>query len=173
MVQAILVTGRPGVGKTTLVRAVAARLPDRAGGFYTSELREQGERLGFELVTLDGRRGLMASAARRGGPRVGKYGVDLGVIETLGVGALRDAMAASELVVVDEIGKMELLSPAFVATLRELFTGPYHVLGSIMEKPHPVADEIKRLPGVKVLEVTAANRDALVEEILREVAPRS
>lgn len=166
MAIAVLITGRPGSGKTTLIQRVIERLPGRAAGFYTRELRKGGERTGFELVTLEGERGLLASVERRGGPRVGKYGVDLAVLDGVGVPALRRAMREADHIVVDEIGKMELLSPAFVAAVREILAGPYRLLGAIMQKPHPVADEIKQMAGVQVLEVTPANRDRLVEEVV-------
>ena len=166
MTAAVLLTGRPGVGKTTLIQKVVARLPGRAGGFYTRELRQDGARVGFELVTLAGEHGVLAHVGKAGGPRIGKYGVDLGVMDRLGVPVLRRAAERGDLVVVDEIGPMELLSPAFVATVRELLTGPYRLLGSITARPHPVADELKKLPGVRLLEVTHANRDRLADEIL-------
>jgi nucleoside-triphosphatase len=162
---AVLITGRPGVGKTTIIERIVARLPGRAGGFYTRELREGGKRVGFELVTLSGERGVLARVGRRGGPRVAQYGVDVGTVERLGVPALRRAAREADYVVVDEIGRMELLSAAFAATMRELVGGPYRLLGSIMQRPHPVADELKRMPGVHLIEMTVADRSsaALVE----------
>ena len=165
---AVLLTGRPGVGKTTLIHRVAAHLPAPVGGFYTHELREDGTRVGFELVTLAGQRGVLAHVSWRRGPHVGRYGVDLRVMEELGVPALQQAAAAGGYVVVDEIGRMELLSAGFVSTMWELLRGPYRLLGTIMSRPHPVADQFKRLPGVWVIEVTAANREsqALVDRIL-------
>ena len=165
---AVLVMGWPGVGKTTLIERVVAQLPAPVGGFYTHELREGRTRVGFELVTLDGQRGVLAHVSQRRGPRVGKYGVDLRVMEELGVPALQRAAAAGGYVVVDEIGRMELLSAGFVSAMWELLQGPHRLLGTIMSRPHPVADEFKRLPGVHVIEVTAANRgrQALVDRIL-------
>ena len=80
---ALLITGPPGVGKTTAIRAVASGLAGaRLSGFFTEEMRSRGARRGFELVTFDGRRAVMAHVDRRGAPRVGKYGVDAGVLET-------------------------------------------------------------------------------------------
>lgn len=172
MAIAVLITGRPGSGKTTLMQRVIARLPGRAAGFYTRELRKGGARTGFELVTLKGERGVLASIERSGGPRVGKYGVDLAVLDEVGVPALRQAMREADYVVVDEIGKMELLSPAFVAVVRDILAGPYRLLGAIMQQPHPVADEIKQMPGVRVIEVTPANRDRLVEEVVAMLVER-
>ncbi len=72
--------------------------------------------------------------------------------------------------IVDEIGQMELLSQDFAATMRELLQGSCRLLGSITSRPHPVADELKRLPRVRLIEVTRADRDALVEQILRMLA---
>jgi nucleoside-triphosphatase len=68
MGQALLLTGRPGVGKTTVIRAVVARLHGKAGGFYTEEIRERGRRTGFRLVALDGTTGTLASVNVSGGP---------------------------------------------------------------------------------------------------------
>src|SRR5262249_55178021 len=85
---ALLLTGRPGVGKTTVIRAVANRLPrSRLAGFVTEEIRVRGERRGFALVTLDGRRRVIAHVDREG-PRVGKYGVDVETLEALARSAL-------------------------------------------------------------------------------------
>ncbi|UCC82578.1 MAG: hypothetical protein JSW46_16625, partial [Gemmatimonadota bacterium] len=82
----ILLTGRPGCGKTTVIkRAVELIGPDRCAGFYTEDVREKGRRIGFDVVTLDGRRGPLARAGARG-PRVSRYGVELASFEGLGVG---------------------------------------------------------------------------------------
>ena len=73
-----LIVGRPGAGKTTLIKKVAQILqPFHPVGFYTEEIREQGERVGFELVSLDGQRRIMSHVDIPGPFRVGKYGVDV------------------------------------------------------------------------------------------------
>jgi len=77
MARAVLLTGPPRSGKTTVVRAVAARLGPRAGGFYTEEVRAAGQRTGFRIVTLDGHEALLASVRLPGPPRVGRYGAVL------------------------------------------------------------------------------------------------
>jgi nucleoside-triphosphatase len=56
----ILVTGRPGVGKTSVVEAVAREFPQAVGGFTTSEIREHGVRQGFRVTTLDGSSAVLA-----------------------------------------------------------------------------------------------------------------
>src|SRR5215470_901552 len=107
---ALLITGPPGVGKTTVIRVVMSGLAGaRLGGFFTQEMRSRGVRSGFEVVTFDGRRAVLAHVDRRGDPRVGKYGVDAGVLET----TARTSLSVSpgiDVYLVDEIGKMECLS---------------------------------------------------------------
>jgi nucleoside-triphosphatase len=76
-VPAVLVTGPPGCGKTTLIRKIVATLGVPACGFYTEEIRSTGRRQGFALVTLDGRRATLASVRIRGPHRVSRYGVDI------------------------------------------------------------------------------------------------
>ncbi|MGH7265700.1 MAG: NTPase [Candidatus Rokuibacteriota bacterium] len=164
-----LLTGRPGVGKTTCLLAALAALGMPAGGFVTEEIRERGARVGFALRTLDGRRATLAHVDRRGPPRVGKYGVSLEALERLGVPALRDALTGGRLVVVDEIGKMEMASRAFRDAVEEVLRGPGAVLGTILAAADPWADRVKAAPGVRVIEVTRANRDALPAALARLV----
>ena len=175
---AILITGRPGSGKTTLVRQVLASLAAPAAGFYTRETRgPDGRRTGFELVTLDARlpdgQGQVATLARAGSGsrhRVGRYGVDIEALERVGVPAIEAAVEAGHLVVIDEIGKMELLSIAFQRAVIAALRRHRVLFGAIMQAAHPFADEVKAQPDVFVFELTEANRDqvrALVEAQLR------
>jgi nucleoside-triphosphatase len=166
MGRAWLLTGRPGVGKTTCLRRVLEGLRRPAGGFVTEEVRRGGTRVGFALVTLDGRRATLAHVERRGPPRVGKYGVDVEALDRVGVPALRGAIEAGWLVVVDEIGKMELASAALRAAVEAALASPAPLLGAVMAAPHPWADRVKAAPGVTVVEVTTANRDRLPAELL-------
>ncbi len=110
MTKKVLLTGRPGCGKTTLIKRVVSELARPAGGFYTEEIRAHGERLGFKIITLDGQEALLAHVDFKTPERVGKYGLDLSALETVGVEALREAVHARQLVVIDEIGPMELRS---------------------------------------------------------------
>lgn len=140
-----------------------------AAGFYTEEIRtsagRHGSRLGFDVVALDGPRGPLARVGSPG-PRVGKYGVDVRSFDEIGLRALQDGLKSHEtLLVLDELGKMEFLSPAFVAVLPHVFQGPNPVLGTVMERRHPVADRFRRGQGVKVIRVSADNRDALPAEL--------
>jgi nucleoside-triphosphatase len=165
----LLLTGRPGIGKTTVIKAVAASLGEQAGGFYTEEIRDQGGRKGFRLVTLDGRTAVMAhvNLRGRGQPRVSRYGVDVGAIERAGVGALRRAMQERRIVVVDEIGKMELFCGPFKEAVLQAVSGPYTVVATAMSRPNPWVDSLKAMPGVTLWEVTAGNRDGMAERVAR------
>ena len=169
MGRAYLLTGRPGVGKTTCLRRILDLVGRPAGGFFTEEVRRGSARVGFALVTLDGRRAVLAEAGRRGGPRVGKYGVDLDALDRVGVPAIREAVRAGRLVVIDEIGKMEMASDAFRAAVEEALRSEVPILGTILAAPHPWADRIKAHPAVTLVEVTLANRDALPAELARRL----
>jgi nucleoside-triphosphatase len=168
MGQALLLTGRPGVGKTTVIRAVVARLGARAGGFYTEEIREQGRRTGFRLIALDGPTGTLAGVDTRSPYRVGKYRVCLEDLERVGVAALRRAVDRADLsvVVVDEIGKMELFSPAFREAVLAALESPKPVLATVMARPQPWVDALKARADVTVVEVTLDNRQAMPGRIL-------
>ena len=170
MGRAYLLTGRPGVGKTTCVRRVLELVGRPAGGFLTEELREGTTRVGFVLRTLDGHRAMLAHVARRGPPRVGKYGVDVDTLDRIGVPAIRTAVAAGHVVVIDEIGKMELASAAFRAAVDEALRSPATVLGTILAASHPWADRLKRDPAVTLVDVTLATRDALPRELAERLA---
>jgi len=162
----ILLTGNPGCGKTTLIQRVVARLRCSFGGFYTQEIREGGVRLGFKVITFDGREGILAHVKIDSPLRVGKYGVDLRALETVGVASVRRALHEDALVIIDEIGPMELFSKAFCQVVVEALNSPCVVLGSIVKRSKPFVDQIKARPDVTVIEVCSCNRDALVEQVL-------
>ncbi len=151
-----LLTGKPGSGKTSLIKQAVAGLAGRAGGFYTEEIRSQGARLGFKLVTLDGREAVLAHTGFSKRFQVGKYGVDVDALDRVGVSALRRAAGQCDLVVVDEIGKMELFSDSFRQVVLEVIGGGKRVLGTVMLHAHPWADTIKRQPQVNLITVTRA-----------------
>ncbi len=161
MAPTLLLTGRPGVGKTTVIKALVRALGERAGGFYTEEIRQRRVRQGFRLVGL---RGVQATLAHvrlkgRGRPRVGRYGVDVAAIDRVGVGALERALAQGRVVIIDEIGKMELFSPAFKMAVLAAVDGPAPVIATVMARPQPWVDALKARPGVTLWQVTVENRD--------------
>ena len=112
-----LVTGPPGVGKSTLVSRVILKLKSAGvivGGCTTAERRSEGTRVGFEVKDLtSGRMGELASVTSRFGPRVGRYRVNLTDLANVGAAGVEAASASSEVIVIDEVGPMELVSPEF------------------------------------------------------------
>ncbi|MBN1814445.1 MAG: AAA family ATPase [Anaerolineae bacterium] len=172
MGRTLLLTGRPGIGKTTVIKEVAKALGNRAGGFYTEEIRGPGGRKGFRLVTLDGKEAVMAHVDLKGHgrPRVSRYGVDVGAVERVGVTALRQAMQERRIVVVDEIGKMELFCGPFKDVVLQAVGGPHVVAATVMAKPNLWIDALKALPLVEVWEVTAKNRDRMAEKVVQWLA---
>ncbi|MGQ9688519.1 MAG: nucleoside-triphosphatase [Desulfobaccales bacterium] len=166
----ILLTGPPQCGKTTVVRRVVERFPGRAAGFYTREVRLAGRRVGFEIVTLAGGTAWLSHVDFPGPKRVGKYGVDPEALHRLALPALEPAPGI-ELIVVDEVGKMECLSPRFVVAMEALWAAPVALLVTVAEKGGGVIAAIKRKPGARLITVTPANRDTLPKLILNLLAP--
>ena len=160
-----LLTGRPGTGKTSLIKQALAGMKGRAGGFYTEEIRTRGVREGFRLVTLDGQTAILAHIDIRSPYRVSKYGVDVTSLDQTGVSALRQAAGQCDLVVIDEIGKMELFSANFREAIGQIIGSGKRVLGTIMLNPNPFADAIKRQPQVKLITVTRDNHDPVLAEL--------
>ena len=165
-----LLTGRPGVGKTTIIRWLANLLGPVADGFYTQEVRCEGSRVGFELVTLSGERAWLAArpyvVSFRNSMPFGKYRVNLEAIDALGVPVLLEALQNRLLIVVDEIGPMELLSRRFQSAVQTILDSCAWVVGSIVARPHPFGDRVKTHPRVVVHEVTFVNRAELGEQLL-------
>jgi nucleoside-triphosphatase len=160
----ILLTGRPGCGKTTLVKRVAKELALPASGFYTEEIRERGGRVGFKIVTLEGNEAVLAHVDFNTA-RVGKYGLDLSALDTVGVEALRKALDAGQLVVIDEIGPMEIRSRIFRDVVQQALDSRVAVLGTVTARSFAFTDAIKRRRDVTVIEVRRDNREQLVSEL--------
>jgi len=163
--QKVLLTGRPGSGKTTLIKRVLEELPQCSGGFYTEEIRKHGTRVGFKVVALDGYEAVFAHVDFTTPERVGKYGLDLSALEAVGVKAVREAVDARRLIVIDEIGPMEIRSAIFRDAVSEALDTDLPVLATIFARPLPFADAIKMRPDVTMIEVRPDNREKLVSQL--------
>ena len=167
MKQVYLLTGRPGTGKTSLIKQAIAETGSKAGGFYTEEMRVQGVRQGFRLVTLDGQSTVLAHVDIDNPYRVSKYGIDIDGLERVGVSALLRAAKQCDLIVIDEIGKMELFSVDFREAVLQMIDSGKRILGTIMLSPDPWTDAIKLKPQVNLVTVTRANHPWILSELLR------
>jgi nucleoside-triphosphatase len=162
----VLIEARPGAGKTTALSRLAERLEDAGvalSGFLTREMRSKGRRVGFEIETFSGQRGLLAHVDIKGPPRVGRYGVDLDEFERLALPALE--RPSDGVVLIDELGKMELASERFREAVHALFQRPVPIAATVHTARHPFTDALKRRPDVSTIRLSAANRDCLPSEV--------
>jgi nucleoside-triphosphatase len=167
VVPRLLIEARPGAGKTTALGRLAERLREAGAplsGFLTRELRERGRRMGFEIETFAGERGLLAHVDIEGSPRVSRYGVDLEEFERLALPEL-EAPPSRGVVLIDELGKMELASERFRVAVLALFERSVPIVATVHTARHPFTDELKRRPGVSTVPLTRANRDRLPGEL--------
>lgn len=169
----ILLTGAPGCGKTTLIQKVLSQIPESASGFYTREIRQHGFRTGFEIVTLDGKRGILSHVDFQGQKRVGKYVVDTNTLEALVIPAIFRGIGSHGLLIIDEIGPMELLSSRFQAAVIDALNSDVSILGTIVNRSTPFTDGIKSRPDVTIIKVNAQNRNTLVSELLARLRDTS
>jgi nucleoside-triphosphatase len=161
----ILLTGRPGCGKTTLIKRIVTNLPEQAAGFYTEELRERGCRVGFKIVTLDATEAVFAHINLKTSERLGKYGLDLGALENVGVATIRQAVQNRHFVVIDEMGPMEVRSAIFRDAVKEALDSGVSMLATIFARSLPFTDAIKARPDVTLIEIRPDNRERLVSEL--------
>ena len=162
----LLVTGKPGVGKTTLVERVLEHLCSslRLAGFITTEVRDPtGQRLGFDIVTVGGEKGELARVGLQGRARIGRYGVNLEVFERLALPEL--ARREADLIVIDEIGQMECRSGRFRRAVEDALDAPVNILATLGLGRLPFLQAIRERPDVELVTLTERNRDALVAEL--------
>jgi nucleoside-triphosphatase len=161
----ILITGLPGSGKTTLIRRLAGSLGRcRPVGFYTEEIREKGVRKGFEIVSLDGRKRRLAHAAFQGKPRIGRYGVDVPGFEDF-LGAIGFTSRKAGVVIVDEIGRMECLSPAFIRLMRELLDSRTLLVATVARIGEGFIREVKGRGDVEIIDIDPGNGEIVLQTL--------
>lgn len=163
----LLLTGIPGIGKTTIIEKVLSLSQLKAGGFYTKEIKDRGIRKGFKIIDITTKReGILAHVNIKSPFRVWKYGVDTNSFEEIGVKALEDALENKELIIIDEIGKMELFSRPFQEIVLKCLSSSKKTLGFIKIKGNPFVNSIKRKKDTKIIEVNEKNRNLLPDEII-------
>lgn len=162
----LLITGRPGIGKTTLIKRLADRLSAlKPSGFYTEEIRQLGIRKGFVIKRLDGSTaGILAHVDIKSPHRVGRYGVDIESFDRF-LSEIEGEVLASEIVLIDEIGKMECYSQRFRSFIENLLLSDRVLIATIAEKGTGFIEKIKRTEGIAIFEITEQNREWVLSDI--------
>ncbi|MGA3405706.1 MAG: NTPase [Candidatus Bathyarchaeia archaeon] len=172
----IFLTGQPGIGKTTAIRLIARDLEIRGKkveGMISSEIRSSGERIGFQLEDIFTHKvGILAHSDDRfdGAPTVGKYYVNIPDIERIGAAAIRKAAIEAEVVIVDEIGPMELKSTQFILAVEFALASKKNLIGTIHKNSkHPLVNSIKSNVNCRIIELNSHNRGEIPSEIVNEL----
>jgi nucleoside-triphosphatase len=169
----LLLTGNPGVGKTTVLVRVVEGLTSKgyiAGGMLSREVRSSGSRVGFEILNLaNNRRGWLAQVDKKGGPQVGKYRVNLLDLDRIGADAISEAVDTCEVIVLDEIGPMELFSNRFKEAVTTAFQSKKLVIATVHWRERGFLNSLLgKINDVEWFEVSMDNREMLHELILKE-----
>jgi len=162
----LLITGRPGIGKTTLIKKVIKRSSLRWGGFYTQEIRVKNNRVGFKIISLSGEKGVLAHKDIKSKYKVGKYYINIHDLEVIAARSVNTALIERKPVVIDEIGKMEIMSDKFKNAVNMAFQISPLVMATISQHETSYINSIKRIENAILIEVTHENRDLLNKMIL-------
>ena len=164
----ILIRGKPRSGKSTLIQKLEALLKQKnkvIGGIITPEIREKS-RLGFGIIDImTGEKGILSHINQHEGPKVSKYGVNLEDLNSIGVKGIKNALAKNaDVIIIDEIGKMELISKEFQTIVWEALN-QQKVLGTIGQISHPFITKIYQRQDLKIIDLTIQNRETVLNDL--------
>lgn len=160
----ILLTALPRTGKSTAIKKVVNMLgKENCGGFYTEEIREDGERVGFRICTLSGKTGILSHVNMESDYRISRYGVDLETFEALCISELESAIQDNNIkyIIIDEIGPMQVFSEKYKELLINLLNCDKPIIGTIFMNAYEWLDDFKKQKNVNLIEITFDNRDSL------------
>lgn len=164
----ILLTGKPGIGKSTILKEVLGSLDMPKYGIVAEEIRNnQGQRVGFEAVTCDGKSSVFAhKLVFKTEFSIGDYYVDVKAINDFIVPELKEGLSKEKFIVfIDEIGRMQSFSSEFINVTKRLFSSKSHLLATIVFEDEPWSLKFKKCPGTILIEVNEKNRMYLAEII--------
>ncbi len=166
------ITGLPGSGKTyALLRVIEMLQSDelRIGGMINEPIEDGRHKVGFTVKDLaTGDTAVFASTSIESKVMVGKIGVDLSKLEEIGVKAIRDACQSCDIIVIDEVGKMEVESESFIEAVKEALDADKPMIITLHKKSrNPLLQDIRRRDDVRILEVTPTNRNILPYKIVK------
>ncbi len=161
----ILITGRPGIGKTSFILKLAEQLgTEKTGGFFTREIRKAGLREGFSISTFDRFEKILAHQRLTSTIRVSKYGVDLDALDSV-MDHLIHSYSSPAIWLIDEIGKMESFSKKFRDFIEQILDEEKPVIATIALRAGGWIENIKMRPDVRVIEMTQSNRNSLLNQV--------
>lgn len=161
-------TGLPGIGKTTIIKKVIEKIERSTCGFFTTEIRVGENRVGFSVKTLFGMEGVLAHKEFKSKYRMGSYGISVTGFEKIVSRELERCLRGHSIIIIDEIGKMELFSRRFQELVLICLDAPNPVLGTIMHGYHPFVEKVKKREDVKIFEVDKQNRNQMVNILMGE-----
>ncbi len=161
----IAITGKPRSGKTTLCEKIFEELRGSdIKGIITKEVRERGMRIGFKFYDLSDEEEIWLAHKDNPSPiRVGKYGVFVENIEKISEKLYQYVDA--DVLIVDEVGPMELKSPSFIRVIEEIMKRNGTTILTIhLKSRHPILERIRK--EFRVFLIDEVNRDRVFHEIV-------
>lgn len=172
----ILITGPPRCGKSTLISKVIKYFSEcnlNIYGFLTPEVREHGNRIGFDIIDIHS--GKKSQLARVGNFntkfKVGKYNIFIDEFSKFLEDTLKLEDKTVDLIVIDEIGKMELLSDSFQDFIRMIYTTDIPSIATIgLKLKHPLKNFLLNLPSVLLFELNRQNFQFIFKEVISVIS---
>jgi nucleoside-triphosphatase len=172
------ITGLPGSGKTqTLLRIIQLLEQEgvRVGGMITEPIVERQHRAGFRITNWATKENeVFAHEGMKSRVRSGRYGVNLSALEGLGIKAIREARDNADVIVIDEVGKMEVESEAFTQSVVDTLDTNKSIVMTLHKKSrNPLLQDIRRRDELRLLEVTPVNKNLLAFKIVKLLTGRA
>lgn len=170
----ILISGAPSTGKTTIITKVTEALKAqdyKTGGMTTKEKRQGEARVGFQIQDLTTKKqGWLAHVNQPNGPRIGKYRVNLNDLDSIGANAIQEAIKTADVIVIDEIGPMELYSQTFKQAVQQAMSSAKPVIATIHYRATDAfVRNVKMRPDIELYELTMENRNTLHNFIIEKI----
>lgn len=168
-----VLTAPPKTGKSTAIKKIINMLGTKnCCGFYTKEMIEDGQRVGFKIVTLSGKEGILARVSYDGEYIIGKYGVNLKEFKKLALTELENIINADDnkYVIIDEIGPMQLFSNKYKELLLKIASTDRKIIGTAFYDSYDWLDDFKKLDNVELIEINEMNRNDIPMEVVEKIS---
>jgi len=165
------ITGLPNAGKTQLLMKIIEMLESEnkvVGGMITEAIFFRNRKVGFYVIDwLTKKKRKFAHENIESTIHVEEYGVDMRALDAVGVKAIKNAIKSADVIIIDEVGKMEVESPGFVEAVNEAMDCDKPLIMTLHKKSrNPLLQDIRRRDDLRILEVTPVNRNLLPYKIM-------